>query len=103
MQSLLESNYMEQNLQTGNLPSQGEESDIITLKTPEQVAQVAAELPKITKEWFREHYYKIDEEDYGFPLDEEDFEYTWYWFCDSLPFWERATREKKYVLFTADQ
>lgn len=82
---------------------EGEESDIITLKTPEQVAQVAAELPKITKEWFREHYYKIDEEDYGFPLDEEDFEYTWYWFCDSLPFWERAAREKKYVLFTADQ
>lgn len=80
-----------------------EESGIITLKTSEQAAQVTAELPKITKEWFREYYYQIDQEDYGFPLSEEDFEYTWYWFCDSLPFWERAAKEKKYVLFTADQ
>lgn len=82
---------------------EGEESGIITLKTPEQAAQVTAELPKITKEWFREYYYQIDEEDHGFPLSGEDFEYTWYWFCDSLLFWEKAASEKKYVLFTADQ
>lgn len=82
---------------------EGEDSDIITLKTPEQVARVAAELPKITEEQFREWYYKIDEEDYGYPMSEEDFNYTWEWFSDSINFWERAAAEKKYVLFTVDQ
>ena len=64
---------------------------------------MAAELPKITEEQFREWYYKIDEEDYGYPRSEEDFNYTWEWFSDSINFWERAAAEKKYVLFTVDQ
>ena len=82
---------------------EGEESDIITLKTPEQVARVAAELPKITEEQFREWYYNIDEDDYCYPISEEDFNYTWEWFSNSIPFWKRAAAEKKYVLFTVDQ
>lgn len=80
-----------------------EDDEFMILKTPEQVAEIAKVLPERTKAQCRECYDKIDEEDYGFPLDEEDFEYTWEYLQDSLDFWKKAAQEKRYVLFTVDR
>ncbi|MDE5696646.1 MAG: YfbM family protein [Lachnospiraceae bacterium] len=83
--------------------SEGEEDEYMILKTPSQVAEVAEALPKRTKEECRKCYYMIDPEDCGWQPDEEDFEYTWYYFQDSFEFWKKAAEEKRYVLFTADR
>ena len=76
---------------------------IMTLKTPEQVKEIAAEVIKIDKNDFKIFYYKIDAVDYDFPLTEEDFEFTWEWFDLSKKFWKLALDEGRFVLFTADQ
>lgn len=80
-----------------------EDDYIMSLKTPEQVEQIAAVIVNISEEDLRKGYYKIDSDDYGFKLTEDDFEYTWTWFQDSLEFWQKAASEKRFVLFTADQ
>ena len=76
---------------------------IVSLKTPEQVRDVAAVLPGITEAEFRTRYFAIPPTSYGFPLSESDFAYTWEWFQDVRDFWLRAAAEGRYVLFTADQ
>ena len=81
-----------------------EESDqLIILKTPEQVREIAEALPKRTKEACRMCYDRIDSRNYGNEKNDEDFEYTWQWLQRSLVFWPRAAKEKRYVLFAADQ
>lgn len=80
-----------------------EGDEFMILKTPEQVAEIARVLPKRTKEECHNCYDMIDEEDYGFQTDEEDFEYTWEYLQDSLEFWKKAAEEKRYVLFTVDR
>lgn len=80
-----------------------EGDEFMILKTPEQVAEIAKVLPGRTKAECRECYNKIDEDDYGFPLDDEDFEYTWEYLQESLAFWKKAAEEKRYVLFTVDR
>ena len=80
------------------------ESDyIMSLKTPQQVRDIAAALPAISEAEFRERYFAIDAASYGFPLSEEDFGYTWDWFRGVRELYGRAAREGRYVLFTADQ
>jgi hypothetical protein len=76
---------------------------IMVLKSPQQVQDVAAALPAITQENFRKRFFAIDAASYGFPLTDEDFDYTWDWFCGVREFWLRAANEGRYVLFTADQ
>lgn len=76
---------------------------IMTLKTPEQVRDVAAALPAVSEQEFRRRYFAIDAESYGTELSEEDFAYTWDWFKGVREFWLRAAEEGRYVLFTADQ
>jgi hypothetical protein len=81
-----------------------EESDyIVVLKTPDKVRDVAAALPALSKDEFRRRYFAIPPDSYGFPLSDEDFEYTWGNFEDVRIFWLRAASEGRYVLFTADQ
>ena len=48
-------------------------------------------------------YDRIDSRNYGNEKNDEDFEYTWQWLQRSLVFWTRAAKEKRYVLFAADQ
>lgn len=81
----------------------GESDYIMTLKNPEQVKVIADAIEKLDESTLRNRYFKINSNDYGFPLTEEDFEYTWTWFQGSKEFWKLASMEKKYVLFTADQ
>jgi hypothetical protein len=76
---------------------------IMTLKTPEQVKDIFKKFDLVTKELFKERYFKIDKDLYGFETTEDDFEYTWTWFSQSREFWKQATNDNRYVLFTADQ
>lgn len=76
---------------------------IMSLKTPDEVKEVASALSAITKEEFRTRYNSIDEDDYGFPLSEEDFDYTWGWFGGVVEMYQKAAEAGRYVLFTADQ
>lgn len=73
------------------------------LKTPDQVKLIWQALQEVTEEWFRERYFKIDAEDYGFDVDESDCLYSWQWFEYSLKVWEIASKENRYMLFTVDQ
>jgi hypothetical protein len=80
------------------------ESDyIISLKTPEQVRDIAAALPAITRDEFRRRYDTIDPGSYGSSLSDDDFDYTWDWFQDVRSLYLRAASEGRFVLFTADQ
>lgn len=78
---------------------------IMSLKTPEQVVEIAKAVENVTKDDLKKGYNQIelDDEEYAEFLSEEDFEYTWAWFKNSIEFWERAASEKRFVLFTADQ
>ncbi len=75
----------------------------MSLKTPQQVHDIAQLLPAITESEFRQRYFAIDAKSYGFPLSEEDFGYTWEWFQGVRELYQRAAREGRFVLFTADQ
>ena len=76
---------------------------IMSLKTPEQVRDVAAALAGITEADFRHRYDAIDTKSYGCPLTDEDFRYTWDWFQGVREFYGRAAQAGRFVLFTADQ
>jgi len=78
------------------------EDYVITLKTPQQVQDISKALEKLTKSSFKEKYYAIDETAYGFPLDDEDYEYTWNWLRDTMPFWRKASKNNLFVIFTVD-
>ena len=76
---------------------------IMSLKTPEQVRDIAAALPAITETEFRRRYFAIDTKSYSTPLSDEDFRYTWDWFQSVRDLYTRAAKEGRFVLFTADQ
>ena len=76
---------------------------IMSLKSPEQVKQIAAAITEVDENYLKNGYEKIDPDDYGFPLTDDDFEYTWAWFDGSKEFWKLAAQENRYVLFTVDQ
>ena len=82
---------------------EGEEDYIVTCKNPHQVKRIYQFLQELTEEKFRELYFAIDPEEYGFELSEEDFEYTWYYLSDSIPFWKSAAEKELWVLFDVDQ
>ena len=81
----------------------GETDYIAVLKHPDKVKKTLAAMEAMTEDVFRRRYFSIKEDEYGFPPDEEDFQYTWAYFRAILPFWQRAAAAGKYVLFTADQ
>jgi len=76
---------------------------IMTLKSPFQVKQIVPGLKNITQPDLKNGYNKINPNEYGVALTDDDFDYTWYWFNKSKDFWELAAKENRYVLFTADQ
>lgn len=57
----------------------------------------------MTEEAFRKLYFAIDPEEYNYPMDEEDFGYTWEYLSDSRPFWHSAAEKGLWVLFDVDQ
>jgi hypothetical protein len=76
---------------------------IMSLKTPEQVRDIAAALSGITEADFRRRYDAIDASSYGGPLSDEDFRYTWNGFQGVRELYTRAAQAGRFVLFTADQ
>ena len=76
---------------------------IMSLKTPQQVRDIAAALPVISEQEFRRRYFAIDPKSYGFPLSDEDFRYTWDSLQDVRDLYARAAREGRFMLFSADQ
>lgn len=76
---------------------------IMSLKSPKQVRDIAAALPIITESEFRHRHFAIDQDAYGFPVDEQDFGYTWEWFQNVRRLYGVAAAEGRYVLFTASQ
>ena len=76
---------------------------IMSLKEPDQVIEVTNALANVSESLFRERYDSIDPQDYGMPLSEQDFEYTWERFQNVRDLYLRAAKEGRYVLFTADQ
>ena len=80
------------------------ESDyIMSLKSPKQVKDVASALASVSRDDFRKGYFKINPKEYGLPVTEEDFGYTWEWFQNVRELYQRAAGEGRFVLFTADQ
>jgi hypothetical protein len=80
------------------------ESDyIMSLKTPQQVRDIAAALPAITEDEFRRRYFAIDAKSYSSPLSDEDFRYTWDYFQEVRELYTKAAKAGRFVLFTADQ
>src|SRR5262249_26303350 len=76
---------------------------IMSLKTPQQVRDLAAALPAITEAEFRRRYFCINPKNYSTPLSEEDCQYTWDSFQGVRDLYTRAAEEGRFVLFTADQ
>jgi hypothetical protein len=81
----------------------GEDDYIISLKNPVEVSDIYKFLSELHKSRFRELYFQIDEETYGFDVDEQDFEYTWEWLEGTVDFWKNAADKKLSVIFTVDQ
>jgi hypothetical protein len=76
---------------------------ILSLKSPEQVAAVAASLKPIDQASLRGSYFKMDGASYDGEMGEEDFDYTWDWFQGLPKFYDKAAKAKRSVLFTVDQ
>jgi hypothetical protein len=68
-----------------------------------EVKDIAAALSGITEEWFGDRYFRIDADDYGFPVNDEDFQYTWNWFQQVRDFYQRAAAIGRSVIFSASQ
>ncbi|GAA0496556.1 hypothetical protein Ade02nite_16980 [Paractinoplanes deccanensis] len=68
-----------------------------------QVPAVAAALEGVGRQWLRERYDRIDPGDYQGVLDDDDFEYTWYYLTEVRDFYKRAAVAGRSVVFTVDQ
>ncbi len=76
---------------------------IMSLKAPIEVKDIAAASEAVDEQALRSGYHRINASDYGFPLSEEDFQYTWEWFATLKMFYQKAAAANRFVLFTADQ
>ena len=76
---------------------------IMSLKTPEAVRAISRALVTVSEDSLMQGYFLIDEVDYGFPTDREDFNHTWSTLDGSRQFWNMAAAENRWVLFAADQ
>jgi hypothetical protein len=66
---------------------------IMTLKSPDQVRDIAGGVRSMTEAQFRVRYDAIDRGSYGSELSDEDFNYTWQWFQGVRELYERAANE----------
>ena len=87
----------------GGEPIYAEDDYIMSLKTPEQVRDIAKALIPVTRDVLRRGYDGIDQKAYGFPKSDQDFEYTWEWFQAVQALYTKAATEGRWVLFSADQ
>jgi hypothetical protein len=76
---------------------------IVSLLTPDRVRDVASAVADVDHEAFKAGYDRIDSQDYGPELGDEDFAYVWSNFTDLTAFFQRAAEAGGYVIFTAAQ
>lgn len=76
---------------------------IMSLKSPQQVRDIAAALEPITEADFQRRYQAISPCSYGEELTDEDFQYTWDNLQDVRRLYRDAAAAGRWVLFTADQ
>jgi hypothetical protein len=76
---------------------------IVSFLTPAQVQAVAAKVASFDESAMREAYNAIPESDYGQPLSEEDFQYTWSWFQGVRDLYQKAALAGRAMIFTVDQ
>ncbi len=82
---------------------EGDTGDVVSVVPEEEVAAVATALEKVTRDWLHERYLAIDPEDYGMPLSDEDFDYTWMSFEGVPAFYRRAADAgDRAVVFSVD-
>jgi hypothetical protein len=79
------------------------DSGIVSVKAAKELTAIADALEGVTKEWLRARYDALDAADYGTPLSDEDFDYTWSSFDGLAAFYRRAaTARDRAVVFTVD-
>lgn len=67
----------------------------------DEVKQVEVAIAGIDEAEMRRRYDAIDPKEYGFPLTDDDFEYTWHWFVKLQEFFRKAAAHDRAVMFTA--
>jgi hypothetical protein len=76
---------------------------IITLVKPDEVPRVADALTKIDKAELRKRFFRLDPKAVSdYPIDGDEFEYTWSNFAGLPAFYRRAADSGRAVLFIAD-
>jgi len=80
-----------------------EKDYIMSLKTPEEVQDIARALAPITQNQFRKRYDAMDAKKYESPKSDEDFEFTWQTLSEIVAFYQNAAEENRWVLFSVDQ
>ena len=76
---------------------------IVSLKTPNDVRDIAQALDELTEEEFRDRYFAINPRSYDGDIGEEDFEYTWSWLESVRDLFFHAAELGRAVVFAADQ
>jgi len=87
----------------GGEPLYGGDDYVVSLKTADEVRKINDALQPITREDFEMAYRRIDPEQYGFPLSDDDLDYSWHWLGDLKSFYARAAAARRAVIFTTDQ
>jgi hypothetical protein len=80
----------------------GRDGYVMSLKTQQQVVDVAAALATMTESTFRDGFAQIDPSDLEHSR-EEDLAYAWEWFSCLKEFWMKAASDQRFILFTVDQ
>jgi len=76
---------------------------IVSYVDASNVKRVAEAIEPLGESEFRTRYNAIDEQDYGVPLSDEDFGYTWAYFTALRDFFKRAANANRSVVFSVDQ
>jgi hypothetical protein len=76
---------------------------IISYKDRQQTKEISLALSQIPGHVFKGLYYSISQKKYGFPLSQDDCEYSWNWLSALKEFYERAACHERPVIFTTDQ
>jgi hypothetical protein len=76
---------------------------VVMLLERYEVVEVAGALDAVTQEWFRGRHLALPGYGYEGAVDQEAFDYTWYWFERMRAFFRKTADEGRAMLFTADQ
>jgi hypothetical protein len=76
---------------------------IIASIDDDDVTEIAAALDQVTQPWLRERFARLPAHGYAGLVDEDAFDYTWYWFELMRAFFRKTADEGRQIVFTADQ